>query len=907
VALALGAQLAHFTILRLLGTGGMGEVYEARDAKLGRAVAIKVLRDPVLEAPERLVRFEREARLLASLNHPNIAAIYGLEEAEGTRFLVLELVPGDTVADVLNKGPIAVAEALTLFGQVAEALEAAHESGVIHRDLKPANLKLTPAGLVKVLDFGLAKALADPASSNGEPQETITRHDDASREGLIIGTPAYMSPEQARGRPIDRRTDVWAFGCCLYEALAGRRAFDGQTNSDRLAAVLSRDPDWGALPPGTPRRVRDLLRHCLQRDLQRRLRHVGDARLEIEEALNELAGAIVAPPAAATARRPGWRHVLPWALAAVMAAVAGVALFQVYGRDRPAASPLTRFAVALPASAPLDLGERTALAFSPDGSRLVYVANNNLARSPAGLPQLYLRAMDQLEALPIAGTEGAAGPFFSPDGQWIGFFAGQTIRKVPVAGGAPTTVCEVAPVTRGASWAADDTVVFSPTNQSALQRVSAAGGTPQPLAALDEAADEQAHLWPEVLPGGKAVIFTIKTSASFDEARIAVQPLGAPGKPRVLIQGGSHARYAASGHIVYARAGGLLAVPFDLERLEIRGAPIQLIQGVSMDPRFGVAHFALSTTGTLAYVPGDAGGIARSLLWVDRHGTAQPITETRRAYLQPALSPDGVHLAVTIEGTNQDIWLHDLSRGTLTRLTYDQSEEFSPVWSRDGARLAMVSQRGDRSIPALFLQPGDGSAPPERLLEDAEPVVPAGFSPRDGVLAYTAWRNASSDADIWLLPLDAPAQRRAFIRTPFQESGATFSGDGSWVAYVSDESGRNEVYVQPYPGPGAKRQISTDGGTSPLWAADGRELFYRNGDAMVVVGITTQPRFSAGQPRLLFRGKFEEPARPDWPRNYAVTPDGQRFIMIRGEESAPTQLHVVLSWLEELRGRSLPR
>ena len=905
MALTLGAQLGHFTIVRLLGTGGMGEVYEAQDAKLGRSVAVKVLSDPSLQSPDRMARFEREARLLASLNHPNIAAIYGIEEADGVRFLVLELVPGDTIADLLKKGPMEVAEALSLFRQVAEAVETAHESGVVHRDLKPANVKVTPAGQVKVLDFGLAKAFTDPASSSDGTLETLTRHEYPTREGLIVGTPAYMSPEQARGKAVDRRTDVWAFGCCLYEALTGRRTFDGETHTDRIAAVLSRDPDWSALPLQTPLRIRDLLRRCLQRDPQRRLRHIGDARIEIEEALAEPAGSAVSAVVPGPMRLPRWRRVLPWGVAAALGVVAAVALFQARGRATPAASPVTRFAIALPATAPLDLGEHTALAFSPDGTRLVYVANDQLARSPAGVPRLYVRTMDQLEARPIAGTEGAAGPFFSPDGQWIGFFADRALKKVSAAGGAPLTVCKALPVNRGASWAPDDTIILAPAQSSELQRVPAAGGTPQPLAALDAAADEQGHLWPEVLPGGKAVLFTIKTSAAFDEARIAVQPLGAPGKPRILIQGGTHARYAPSGHIVYARAGELLAVPFDLDRLEIRGAPLQVAQGVSMDPRFGVAHFALSTTGTLAYVPGGAGGAARSLLWVDRRGTARPVTETRRAYLFPALSPNGEQLAVTIEGTNQDIWVEDLSRGTLTRLTFDQGEEFGPVWTRDGRRLAMAFMRPGGE-PALFWQPVDGTAPPEPLAEAGPPRFPSDFSPRDRVLAFTEEKEPGNP-DVWLLPLDDPAHPRPFLRTPFRESAAVFSPDGAWIAYVSNESGRNEVYVQPYPGPGGKRQISTEGGTSPVWTSTGRELFYRNGDAMMSVGITTQPRFSAEAPQLLFRGPYEEPARSDWPRNYAVSLDGQRFVMIRGEQEAPAQVHVVLSWLEELRGRSLSR
>ena len=904
MALTLGAQLGHFTILRLLGAGGMGEVYEAQDAKLGRSVALKVLPDAFVHLPERMARFEREARLLASLNHPHIAAIHGIEEAGGVRFLILELVPGETIAELLKRGPMSLGEALALFRQVAEALEAAHESGVIHRDLKPANVKVTPAGQAKVLDFGLAKASATKASSPDESVATLTRGEDATRAGMVLGTPSYMSPEQARGRPVDRRTDVWAFGCCLYEALSGRQAFGGEDHRDRLAAVLGSDPDWQALPAQTPARIRELLRRCLQRDPERRLRHIGDARLEIEDALAEPTTSTLALP---SKREPRWLRLLPWALAAALGLMAAAASFQALRRRNPVEVPSpTRFSIALPKAAPLDLGERTALALSPDGRLLVYVANNPLVRSPAGTPQLYRRAMDESEARPIAGTEGAAGPFFSSDGQWIGFVADRTLRKVSVAGGAPMTVCEASPVTRGASWAPDGTIVLAPTQVNELQRVPAAGGTPRPLSTLDTAAGEQAHLWPEVLPGGRAVLFTIKTADAFDEARIAVLRFDAPDKPRVLIRGGTHARYAASGHIVYGRAGGLLAVPFDLERLEIRGTPVPVVEGVSMDPRFGVAHFALSASGTLAYVPGGAAGLARSLLSVDRRGNEWPVTETRRPYLYPVLSPDGERLALTIENASQDVWSYELSRGTLTRLTFDQGEEFSQVFTRDGARFAFASAGAGRE-PSIFWQPADGSAPPEPLLAPAERGrFPSSFSPRDTVLAYTE-EKTRGDTDIWLLPLDDRAHPRPFVRTPFQESAATFSPDGAWIAYVSNESGRNEVYVQPYPGPGGKRQISIDGGTSPIWARSGRELFFRSGEAVMSVGVTTQPGFEAQRPRLLFRGPYEEPARPDWPRNYAVSLDDQRFFMIRGDPDAPAQVQVVLEWLEELRGRSRSR
>ncbi len=899
MTLSSGSRLGPYEVLAPLGAGGMGEVYRARDSKLRREVAVKVLPASFSKDPERLARFEREAQLLASLNHPNIGAIYGLEESEGVRFLVLELVLGETLADCFAAGPLPVEEALSVSRQIAEALEAAHEKGIIHRDLKPANVKVTPEGKVKVLDFGLAKAFGvEPSASDLTHSPTVTH--EGTREGVILGTAAYMSPEQARGKSLDKRTDIWSFGCVLYETLTGRQTFAGETVSDILAAILGREPDWLALPGTTPPKIRDLLRRCLQKDPARRLRDVGDARIEIEEAL---AGPEEITPAATSAQRPArWQRALPWGVAGLMVVAAGVAIWSSRRATAPAARPAARLLITLPATESLDLGryvgERPAVALSPDGRRVVYAA------SSGGVTRLYMRAMDQLEAMPIAGTEGASGPFFSPDGQWVGFFTPDTLKKVSLIAGTTVSICHVPSVTRGASWSPDEVILFTPTPADGLSRVSASGGIPQVVTTPDTKTGELAHLWPEILPGGKTVLFTIRTGRSFDDARIAVQSLESGERRLLEVEGGTSAHYAPTGHLVYARGGTLLAVPFDLAQLRVTGRPVPILEGVRVDPTSGAAQFSLSGDGTLVYVRGGAGFPERSLLWVDRRGATRPVMERRLPFQSPSFSPDAQRLAVTIEGITQDAWVYELARGILTRLTFDPNEEFGPIWTPDGKRVTFASYRVGE-VPNLFWKPADGSSAEERLTTTKDVQFPSSWSPDGRVLAFTRVRVPTIiESDIWVLPLSGDRKPQPLVRTPFEEYGAMFSPDGRWIAYVSNESGRNEVYLQPFTGSGGKRQISTDGGTSPVWARSGRELFYRNADKMMAVSITTQPAFAAAPPRLLFQGAFEEFGRADLPRNYDIAPDGERFVMIRSEQqSTPTQLNVVLNWFEELKRR----
>jgi serine/threonine protein kinase/Tol biopolymer transport system component len=883
----LGRRMGSYQILSLLGSGGMGGVFEARDSKLGRNVAIKVLPAAFAHDPERLSRFEREAKILASLNHPNIATIHGLEQSDGLHYLVMELVPGETLAERLRAGAFAIEEALRIGGQIAEALEAAHEKGVIHRDLKPANVKVTPEGRVKVLDFGLAKAFAGDGGLDLSHEPKLTAI--GTEEGRILGTPAYMSPEQARGKPVDKRTDIWAWGCVLYELLTARQAFRGETLSDTIAGVLEREPDWQVLPPATPAKVRDLLRRCLQKDSQHRLRDIGDARIEIEEALTATVAAELSAPVKGIRAR--WQGALLWGVAfLVLAAVTSIAVWNRKSSSPIISGPVSRIAITLPPGQPLaGLEMGIAVALSPDGTHLVYAARQG------GIQQLYLRPLDGLETKLIQGTEGATEPFFSPDGQWVGFFAGGKLKKVPLSGGEALSLCDAADP-RGASWGSQGVIIFAPTRASALVQVSDAGGTPWPLAHLEK--DENSHRWPEFLPGGQTVLFAaLNSGANWNNARVAVQSV-ATGERLNLIQGATHPRYAPSEHLIYVHRGNLMAVPFDPQRLQVTGAAVPVVEGVLQSTFSGAAQYSFSATGSLVYVPGGDQSSQRRLRWVSRSGVEQPVAAPARAYRGPRLSPDGRRVAVGIEEQETQVWLYDLARETLARFTLEGSTNYDPLWTPDGKRITFHSTTG---VAGLFWQLADGSGGRELLTKDAS--GPSSWSPDGQLLA----RNLISAAG-WNISVFRLSDRKQdpFLETTFNKGAASFSSDGHWLAYTSDESGRYEIYVQPYPGPGGKWQISTEGGTEPVWSRKGRELFYRSGDKMIAVEITTQPSFSAGKPKVLFAGHYQPSAILN--ANYDVSSDGQRFLMLKpgGQDQAATQINVVLNWFEELKRRVPP-
>jgi len=867
----------------------MGEVYRATDSRLARDVALKVLPDLFSRDTERMARFEREAKVLASLNHPHIAALYGLEESTTTRALVMELVEGPTLAQRIAQGPLPLDEALPIARQIAEALEFAHERGIIHRDLKPANVKLTADGQVKLLDFGLAKALeGDVTEDDPTNSPTLTS---ATRAGVLLGTAAYMSPEQARGKRVDRRADIWAFGCVLYEMLTGRHAFAGETISDILAGVIRAEPEWSAIPASVPPRIAQLLRRCLIKDPKQRLRDIGEARITIETALTQPEESI--PVASAPPQRPS---ASPWAITAA-ALVCAIALAALYWKaTRPSPQPLVRASLLLdqPLYGVFAANAGSPVALSPDGSHLVFVGS-----PPGKAPQLFLRSLDRQDATPIPGTDDASQPFLSPDGQWVGFFANGKMLKVRVSGGLATVLCD-APIPHGAAWTADDTIILAPNIGSGLMRVSATGGTPQALTTPDSKAYELSHRWPQMLPGNNAVLFTIQrsTQASYDDARIAVFSL-TTGKWRTLLDGGSYARYAPSGHIVYAHAGALIAVPFDLKTLQIVGPSFPAQNGViTTAATSGGAEYDIAASGLLAYVPGTARPPDLSLVWVDRLGNAKELPAPANAYFNPRLSPDGKLLALLIfNGGPQDLWIYDLGRNTLMRLTFSSGTGM-PLWMPDSRWLLYRTRVPDFSFREKL---ADGSGPEKILLGndyDDRSAAPLSISPDGKTLLFG--RRGPPRTGFYSMALDGSGKIQPYLESAFVLENAQFSPDGHWVAYTSNESGRDEVYVQPFPGPGGKWMVSSGGASFPYWARNGREIFFRADDKMMAVPVEIQPTFKAGTPHLLFQsGAYLAQG------NYDVAPDGQHFLMIK-ENDAPAsnkQLNIVLHWTEELKLR----
>jgi serine/threonine-protein kinase len=853
MTLAAGTKLGPYEVLAPLGAGGMGEVYKARDTRLGREVAVKVLPGDLLESEERRTRFEREARALAALNHPNIAAIYSFEEIPGApgassrHLLVMELVEGESLDVRISRGPLPLEESLSVARQIAEALEAAHEKGIVHRDLKPANVKVTEEGKVKLLDFGLAKALegergSSKGNSGGGVTQSPTLTARGTAAGVILGTAAYMSPEQARGRAVDKRTDIWAFGCMFYETLTGRRAFDGETVSDTLAAVLRQDVDLGALSPETPASVRRLLARCLERDAKRRLRDIGEARIALDpEAAAERTGPETTIPISS------WRRGLPWTLAVVLAAVSGATFWTARrGTTKPAA-PI-RVTVELTDDALVRVGSRsigTNVVLSPAGDLLVFVP----ARE--GSP-VYARRLDELAASPLPGTEGGSGPFFSPDGASIAFFADGKLKKVSLSGGAATTLAD-AENPRGGAWLEDGTIVFAPRVESPLLRVPANGGSAVPITALD--AEQRTHRWPDGLPGGRGLLYTSHTkTGSYNDASLVVQ--GPGGQPRrVLLRGGYQGRYLPSGHIVYLHDQTLFAVPFDCDRLELAGPAVPVIPGVVGVTANGTAQFSASRNGLLIYAPVLTS--PRVLSWLDRSGRLVPLRSQPAGYRDLRLSPEADRAALTIEQQGgSGIWILDLRRETLSRLTFQPGNHSRPVWTPDGRRIAYTSWRDDVSATNLYWQRADGSGQPERLTTSPNRQFQGSWHPTGKFFAFTEARPGSL-LDLMILPVEGdeksgfrPGTPEPFLSTPFQEQDPAFSPDGHWLAYTSNESGTFEVYVRPFPGPGGKWQISAESGGDPRWSPTRPELLYRSGDRLMVVPYRAEGgSFQPGTPR----------------------------------------------------------
>ncbi len=882
-----GTQIGPYTVLAPLGAGGMGEVYRARDGKLNRDVAIKVLPDLAGRDPERLARFEREAHVLASLNHPNIAAIYGIEESAGAPALILELVEGPTLADRIAAGPIPCDETLAIARQIAGALEAAHALGIIHRDLKPANVKLRPDDAVKVLDFGLAKAF-EPAgtASSVDPVHSPT-FTAATQAGVVLGTAAYMAPEQARGRPVDKRADIWAFGCVLFECLTGRQAFAGDTVSDIVAAILTREPDFAALPPGTPRRVREILRRCLQRDPKQRMHDIADVRIALEEDDADAWAGPDARPAAAPRRSP----LLPWGIAAACAAAAMLLGWHILRTPASAGVPVVRVAVNLPSGIGLGAAEWPIVALSPDGTRLAITGTAD------GVSQLYLRRLDRDELTLLPGTRGATRPFFSPDGRWIAFTAATRLKKVALDGGLVVDLCQAG--WGGGTWGRDGRIIFTREYNSGLWSVPDGGGTPQQLTVPDKKANELGHWWPQILPDGKTVIFT-SLGTPIDKSRILARSLES-GQQQVLLEGATFGRVTPSGQLLFARTETVMAAPFDAGRVTVTGPGVPIAEGVLFTPQNAASQFAVSDAGMLAFIRTTAVSRTQKLVTVDRKGTVRILRDGLRSYGSVRLSPDGrrVALGLVDAGKPPDIWIFDVNRGSLSRFTFGPASNFNPVWTPDGSRIIYSSER---PVFDLYAKPADSGGDEQLIATTSRDKYAGSVSPDGRVLLGTSSVEDEGE-NLLAFPLTGGGQPEPFLVTARSERAPVFSPDGRWVAYSSDESDpgvTQEIYLRSYPGGETRHQVSTDGGNQAVWARSGRELFYRAGRRVMRVPVAPDGR--PGTPSALF--EFDETSceTEDRAACYDVSLDGQQFYMLQPAEPARAQatIELVLNAFAEL-------
>ena len=870
-----GTRLGPYEIESVLGAGGMGEVYRARDTRLKRDVAIKILPAAFAQDPDRIARLQREAEVLATLNHPNIGAVYGFEESAAATGIVLELVEGPTLADRIVHGALPLDEALAIAKQIADALDAAHDKNIIHRDLKPANVKVTPGGKVKVLDFGLAKmADAEPARGSSLSMSP-TLAVQATSAGLILGTAGYMSPEQARGKAVDRRTDIWSFGCVLYEMLTGRPVFEtGETVSDAVAAILTREPDWNALPAHLPSSLRRLLRRCLEKDPDRRLHHIADARLEIADAAEPSTDERLTK----TPVRPSRTRVVPWALTAVALSVAAFVLWASSGSRSSDTSPVRRLELALPPSVELFTGSQT-VAVAPDGARIAFVGVR------AGVREVYVRALDQFESVPLRGSTGATACFFSPNGRSIGFATTAGVMKtISLADGLVTTVTEGVTFLYGMAWSRDGQIVH--VRGGTLWLVPAGGGKPTQVTKLEGPRPDTIHASPMFLPGDKVLLFG---ALSGSEWRIESLVL-ATGERRTIVERGTWPLYVKSGHLVFYRDGELLAAPFDPERLQLTGPATQAFEKVPAQVQ-GIPSIDVSPAGTLIYAPTSA--VSR-MVSVSRQGVEQPMIDVARNYSNPRVSPDGKRLLVQAG----DLWIQDMARSTFTRLaSRDVLINAFPIWLPDSRRVVYRSPGG------LRIQDAEGSGPPQAVPGTTDLDYPAAIA-GDGDTLIVMRGSQETSFDLFRLSLRDPAQIKTVLKTPAYEGGARLSPDGRWLTYVSDESGQSEIYLRPFPEPDRRWTISTQGGTQPIWSPNGKEIFYRNGDKMMAVEVATSPEVKLSAPRLLFEKQYAF-GRGITIANYDVTPDGQHFIMVKDEAGA-ARLNVVLNWLSELE-RLAPR
>jgi serine/threonine protein kinase/Tol biopolymer transport system component len=890
MALAPGTRLGPYEIKAPLGAGGMGEVWQATDTRLGRSVALKLLPDAFAADPARLERFEREARLLASLSHANIAGLFALEEARPdgaagpVRFLAMELVLGEDLEERLRRGPIPPEEATLVARQIAEALEEAHEKGIVHRDLKPANVKVTPDGKVKVLDFGLAKAWSGDAASGSAPDlsQSPTLAHTGTAAGLILGTAGYMSPEQARGRAVDKRADVWAFGVVLFEMLSGKRLFEGETVSDTLAAVLRQEIDWSALPSSTPPAIRWLLRRCLEREPRKRLRDIGEARIALTDGISS-ATSPSAPPAATK------RAVVPWLVAA--AALVAAAILATRERAPVAQSRVMQLDVQL--ADDLQPGSLLGhpLALSPDGTRLVFVG---LSGSE---PALYLRTLDQPTLTLLPDTARAQQPFFSPDGSEVGFFNGNELRRVSLAGGASSLIATGA-APRGASWGENGTIVYSSFESGALMRVSVSGGTPTPLTTVDEAKGERTHRWPSFLPGGRQLLFNANAgNLSYDDAGIELVDLESGRRHALNVTGAAPS--FAEGRLLFVRRGRLHTAPLDAATARLTSAPVVLARGVYSDARSGSAHYHASQNGLIAVVQGQEPNAQRVVEWRDRGGKTTPFLERPMVYLSPRFSPDGRRVALQVgELRREDVYVAATAGGAPTRLTFEDAANFSPVWSPDGGRILYASITANATV--FSIRSADGSGTPRKVYE-TDPnsfAIPTAWSPDGASLLFQ--EGGRTSLDVRLLDL-ASGKVRVLESTPVPELDASFSPDGRFVVYAAGAQGARQVYVRTLSDAGGHWQLSSDGGMRPVWLRTGEIVYQRPGrpssDWISVPVRTSAASIVAGAPRVLFRGRADAELLL---RTWDVSPDGARFAVVQPiattAEAPGVRVRLLLGW-----------
>ena len=905
-----GTKLGPYEIASPLGAGGMGEVYRAKDTRLERTVAIKILPAQFSADPVRKQRFEREAKTISSLNHPNICTLHDIGSQDGSDYLVMECVEGETLAKRQEKGALPLEQVLKIGAQIADALDKAHRAGIVHRDLKPGNIMLTPSG-AKLLDFGLAKPAA-PMTSVATMTAAVTQDSPVTEQGTIVGTFQYMSPEQVEGKELDGRSDIFSLGAVLYEMLTGQRAFQGKSQLSVASAILEKEPaPISSIKPLTPPALDHAIRRCLAKEPEKRWQSAADLSGELQWIGEGGSQAGVAGPSI-TKGRLGERSA--WLAATTILTVTALVLAAVFLRRAPKPLELVHVTAEIGADATLVPAYGSLVALSPDGTHLAFVA-----RGADQSTRIYIRSLSQTRATVLAGTDGARYPFFSPDGQWIGFFADEKLKKIARDGGATVTICN-APRDSGGSWGPNGTIVFSAATPGGAQlfKVSSQGGSPEPVAPPDKQTGEVAQVWPQVLPSGKGVLYTSRpVSPDFESADLVVfSP--ASGLRKTVIRGGFCGRYSPSGHLLYIHEGNLFTVPFNLNRLEVSGEPQPIVEEVASNNLIsGGAQFSFSESGTLAYISGQGATPKVAIYWMDREGKFQPLREAPAGYRQPAFSPDGKRLAVEVrEGKTSDVWVHDLERDTFTRLAVDAG---APAWTPDGQRIAYYFFAEKNGQANLYWKRADGMGDAQRLTVSKDYQFPFSWTPDGRTLAFSEFNSSGTNWDVMTLSLEGdeksgwkPNEPKPFVNSPFNDGYPDFSPDGRWLAYGSSESGIYEVYVRPFPGPGGRWQISSGGGSFPKWSRNGKELFYRtrgpDSRIMVATYSVSSGSFHADKPRLWSPGQFTDLGV--YP-NFDMHPDGKRFAVLKapgaeGQPVANNKVNFIFNFFEVL-DRKFPR